>query len=166
VSNSLDDLENVEMERQGTTVRLMTKQLMAVAATILSCASYAAAAPRPVVQRGTSIVVETRFNQDFMTEVASLTWQMFDPISPRQEGMARAFRCDADIVANGENGLKLSCKVPLDVADGDYYLTSLFVRANTFERTYNWINERLDLHVQVKGGQELPLPQVRSVQLK
>jgi len=144
---------------------LGTRQLLAVVAIYLTYAPYASAAPGQAVQRGAALVLETRFNQDVKLQAASLTWQTYDQIGPRQKGMARAFRCEAEIVANAES-LTLSCKVPLNVADGNYYLTSMSVRANDFEHTYNWIDEPFDIHVQIRGGQEAVLPRVRSVLLK
>ena len=143
---------------------LGSRKLLAAAVIYLTYAAYASAAPRPAVQRGAALVLETRFNQDIKLQAASLSWQTYDEIGPRQKGMARAFRCEAEIVANAES-LTLSCKVPLDVADGNYYLTSISVRANDFAQTYNWIDEPFDIHVQIRGGQE-GVPRVKSVVLK
>ena len=144
---------------------LAIRQLVAVVAVGLTCAPYASTAPRPMIQRGTALVLETRFSQNVKVQAASLTWQTFDEISPKQKGMARAFHCEADIVASADS-LTLSCKVPLDIADGDYYLTSMAIRANDFEQKYDWTNEPFDVHVKIKGGQEAPLPRVKSVLLK
>ena len=69
------------------------------------------------------------------------------------------------VVANADR-LTLSCKVPLDVADGNYHLTAISVRASDFEKKYGWNDVPLDLHVQIKGGEETPLPRLRSVLLK
>jgi hypothetical protein len=139
--------------------------LLAVSVIILTPASSTLAVPKHIVQRGTSLIIETRFGNDVKIQAASMTWQTYSEVSRRQKKMATAFRCDADVVA-GDNNFALSCKVPLDVADGDYYLTSISIRADGSERKYNWSDEPIDVMVQVKGGEEVPLPQLRSILVK
>jgi hypothetical protein len=80
--------------------------------------------------------------------------------------MATAFRCDADVLANDSN-VTLSCKVPLDVADGTYYLTAISIRTSDSERNYSWLGGLpADVEVQIKGGEEVIMPHIRSVWVK
>jgi predicted acyltransferase (DUF342 family) len=111
-------------------------------------------------------VIETQFTANVRPQAASLTWQTYDPVSPEQKGMATAFLCDADVVANNSS-LAMSCKVPLNVADGTYYLTAISVRTKDSERKYTWLGDLpADVEVQIKGGEELIVPHIRSILVK
>jgi hypothetical protein len=79
--------------------------------------------------------------------------------------MATSFHCEAQVVVNDPE-VTLSCKVPLNVADATYYLTSISIRAEDFERTYYWQEEPFYVAVQAKGGEQITSPNVLSVRLK
>jgi hypothetical protein len=143
----------------------VANKLLASALISLVCASDVLAAPKHTVQRGGALVVETRFSANLNVQAASLTWQTYDETRPNQKGLATAFRCNAEVAAN-ETNLTLSCKVPLDVADGHYYLTSISIRTNDSEQKYSWYDEPLYVEVQIKGGEAVAAPQIKSVQLK
>lgn len=110
-------------------------------------------------------------------QAASLTWQAFhltdpmtqrayDEVSPEQRGMATAFLCDADLVAN-DSGLAISCKVPLNVADGIFYLTAISIRTRDSERKYTWLGDLpADVEIQIKGGEEVRVPHIKSILVK
>ena len=110
-------------------------------------------------------------------QAASLTWQAFhlvdpqtqqiyDEVSPEQKGMATAFLCDADVVANNRN-IGMSCKVPLNVADGTYYLTAVSIRTKDSERKYTWYADlTAEVEVQIKGGEEVRVPPIKSIMVK
>jgi hypothetical protein len=103
---------------------------------------------------------------------ALLTWQAYDHVDPltgrmdegglAQRLMATSFHCDAEVVAS-DPVVTISCKVPLDVADAIYYLTSISIRTNDAERTYQW---PFDIEVRVKGGQRVTPPYILSMQLQ
>lgn len=117
-------------------------------------------------QRGAVLAIETEFKSDVKVQAAFLTWQTYDSISPEQSGMATAFRCAADVVPNGTSP-KLSCKVPFDVADGHYCLTSIFVKTSECEREYNFQRDLpTDVEVDIKGGKQISVPDFKPIQLK
>ena len=142
---------------------MASKQLLAIALMNLICTSGALAAPKHTVQRGGALVVETRFSADLNVQAAFLTWQTYDEIRSNQKGMATAFRCSADVAAR-EINITLSCKVPLNVADGHYYLTSISIPTNDSEQKYSWYDEPFYVEVQIKGGEAVAVPQIRSIQ--
>jgi len=141
------------------------KQLLAIALIGLIWTSSALAKPKHTVQRGAALVLETQWFPSVNVQAASLTWQTYDTLSPEQRHMATAFRCDANVVAT-TTGHTMSCKVPLDVADGNYYLTSIFIKTEDSERMYRWQDQAFYIDVQVKGGERVPPPYVLSVLLK
>jgi len=147
---------------------MKNRQLLAIALLSFICGPVAMATPRHTVKRGTVILIGTQFAASVRAQAASLSWHTYDydPISSAQRGMATAFRCDADVVAN-DSSVTLSCKVPLDVADGTYYLTAISVRTSDSERNYSWLGGLpADVEVQVKGGEEVTMPHIRSVWVK
>jgi len=141
----------------------VSKQLLAIGLLSIMYASNAPAAPRHTTQRGGVLVIETQFDTDVKVQAAFLTWQTYDEISREQRGMATAFHCDADVVAS-RAGFTLSCKVPLDVADGHYYLTVISIRTSDSERKYSWFDDlRADVDVHIKGGEEVTVPHMSSI---
>ena len=160
---------------------MKARQLLAVALISFAYSSDALAAPKHTVRRGEVLVIETQFTANAKVQAAFLTWQTFDysPISdhemihrhhdansPDRKGMATTFGCDADVVTNN-SGVVLSCKVPLDVADGNYFLTAVSIRTNDSERKYTWLGDLpTDIEVRIKGGEELIVPEMRSITVK
>ena len=110
-------------------------------------------------------------------QAASLTWQAFhlvdpqtqqvyDEVSPEQKGMATAFLCDTDVVASNKS-LEVLCRVPLNVADGTYYLTAISIRTKDSERKYTWYGDlTAEVEVQIKGGEEVRIPHIKSITVK
>jgi hypothetical protein len=143
--------------------RVKSRRLFAVALIIFICAPEVLAAPRRTVQRGAALVIVTQLAANLRVQAASLAWQTYDPVSPEQKDMATAFRCDTEVVPN--NGtFALSCKVPLDVADGTYYLTAIYIRTEDSERKYSWVGDLpVDIEVQIKGGEAVIVPHIRSI---
>lgn len=154
----------------------MTRQISAIALTMLMCTSPGFSKPKRTVQRGAAIIIETHLVLNAKVQAASLTWQAYhqvdpmtqrtyDEVSPDQKHMATSFHCDADVVANS-TGLILSCKVPLDVADAIYYLTSISIKTDDSERTHRWQDEPLNIEVRVKGGERVTPPYILSLRLQ
>jgi hypothetical protein len=142
---------------------MRSRQLLGIALLSFVCGPVVMATPRHTVKRGTVILIGTQFATSVRVQTASLSWQTYDPIGPAQRGMATAFRCDADVVAN-DSSVALSCKVPLNVADGTYYLTAISIRTSDSERMYSWIRDLpADIEVQIRGGEEMIMPHIRSV---
>ena len=153
----------------------MTRRISAIALMMLMCASPGLTKPKRTVQRGAAITIEAHFVLNTKIQAASLTWQAYhqvdpqtqrtiDEVSPDQKHMATSFHCDADVVAN-DTGLILSCKVPLDVADAIYYLTSISIKTDDSERTYRWQDQSLNIEVRVKGGERVTPPYILSLRL-
>ena len=154
----------------------MTRQISAIALMMLMCTSPGLAKPKRTAQRGSAIIIDAHFSLNAKVQAASLTWQAYqhvDPqtnrkyneVSPDQRFMATSFHCDADVVANS-TGFVLSCKVPLDVADAIYYLTSISIKTDDSERTYRWQDQPLNIEVRVKGGERVTPPYILSVRLQ
>ena len=154
----------------------MTKQISAVALMMLMWTSPGLSKPKRTVQRGEAIIIEAQFALNAKVQAASLTWQAYqhvDPdtnrkyneVSPDQKRMATSFHCDADVVANS-TGVTLSCKVPLDVADAIYHLTSISIKADDAERTFRGHDQPLNIEVRVKGGERVTPPYISSLRLK
>jgi hypothetical protein len=142
------------------------RQLPAVALISLVFAYGALAAPKHTVRRGATFSIETQFNAEVKVGAASMTWQTFDALSAEQRRMSTTFRCDADIVATA-TGFALSCKVPLDAADGHYHLTALVLRAGDSVRKYGWQGDLpAEVEIQIKGGEEVTVPGISSMQVK
>lgn len=158
--------------------------LLAIALMSFVCASATPAKPKPTVakpihtfQRGAVFSIQMELAANAPVQAASLTWQAFhladpmtqrvyDEVSREQKGMATAFLCDADVVANNRS-LEMSCKVPLNVADGTYYLTAISMRMKDFERKYTWYDDlRAEVEVQIKGGEEVRVPHIESIMVK
>jgi hypothetical protein len=147
---------------------MKSRQLLGIALLSFICGPVAMATPRHTVKRGTVILIGTQFAASVRVQTASLSWHTYDydPISSAQRGMATAFRCDADVLANDSN-VTLSCKVPLDAADGTYHLTAISIRTSDSERNYSWLGGLpADVEVQIKGGEEVIMPHIRSVWVK
>lgn len=156
---------------------MKSKQLLAIALMNLVCTSATPAKPKLTVQRGAAFSVHMQLAANAPVQAAYLTWQayyqedpknrrIYDHVSPEQKGMATVFRCDADVVAN-DNSLAMSCRVPLDVADGTYYLTAVSIRTRDTERKYTWLGDLpVDVEVQIKGGEEVKVPHIRSILVK
>lgn len=156
---------------------MKSRQLLAIALLSFLSGPVAMAKPRHTVKRGAVLLIETQFAANVKVQAASLTWQAFqlvdphthqiyDDVSSAQKGMARVFRCDANVVAN-ESGVALSCRVPLDVADGIYYLTSISIQTGDSERKYTWfVDLPADVEVQIEGGDALIVPHIKSIQVK
>lgn len=156
---------------------MKSRQLLAIALLSFLGGSIAMATPRHTVKRGTVLLIETQFVANVKVQAASLTWQAFqlvdphthevyDDVSPAQRGMARAFRCDANVVAS-QSGVAFSCKVPLDVADGIYYLISISIQTSDSERKYSWLHDLpADVEVQIEGGDALIVPHIKAIQVK
>ena len=120
------------------------------------------------------MTIETRFSAEVSSvQEVFLTWQTYDEANQNKKSigqnlpgvMATAFRCKADAVVNS-NSLRLSCKVPLDVADGTYYLTSISIQTGDYEKTYSWHDEPFFVQVRIQGGEAVPDPQITSVELQ
>lgn len=160
------------------------KRFLAVALITFACTSATLAKPKsPVVkskspvQRGAVFSIQIELAASASVQAASLTWQAFqlldphtheieDHLSPEQQGMARAFLCDADVVAKNSS-LEISCKVPLNVADGIYYLTAISIRTRDSERQYTWLGDLpADVVVQISGGEEVRVPHIQSIMIK
>jgi hypothetical protein len=141
------------------------------------CTSPTVAKPIHTFQRGAVFSIQVELAADAPVQAASLTWQAFhlvdpqtqqtyDEVSPAQKGMATAFLCDTDVVANN-GSLEMSCKVPLNVADGTYYLTAISIRTKDSERKYTWYGDlTAEVEVQVKGGEEVRVPHIKSIMVK
>lgn len=161
-----------------------SKQFLAVGLMCFLCTSPTVAKPKPTIakskhtfQRGAVFSIQMELAADAPVQAASLTWQAFhlvdpqtqqiyDEVSPEQKGMATAFFCDADVVANNRN-LEMSCKVPLNVADGTYYLTAISIRTKDSERKYTWYGDlTAEVEVQIKGGEEVRVPHIKSIMVK
>jgi hypothetical protein len=145
---------------------MKSRQLLRIALLSFIFGPVAMATPRHTVKRGTVILIGTQFAASVRIQTASLSWQTYDPISSAQRDMATAFRCDADVVAN-DSSVALSCKVPLNVADGTYYLTAISIQTSDSERKYSWMGDLpADIEVQIRGGEEVIMPHMRSVWVK
>lgn len=154
----------------------MSRQLLAIALMTFVCTSSILAKPKQTVQRGSILSIRTQFAPNVKVQAASLTWEAYDHVDPHtlrmyedkdpgQTLMATSFHCDAEVVAS-DPGVILSCKVPLDVADAIYYLTSITIKANDSERTYHWQNESFYVSVRVKGGERTTPPYILSIRLQ
>lgn len=145
---------------------MKSKSLLAVALISFIGGHDALATPRHTVQRGGPLVIVTQFAADVRIQAASLAWQTFDEVNPQQKGMVTAFRCDAEVVAD-HGTFALSCKVPVDVADGNYYLTAIYIRTEDSERKYSWLGDLpADIEVQIKGGEAVMAPHIRSIMVR
>ena len=153
----------------------MSRLLLAIALISFVGTSATLAKPKQTVQRGAVLSIHTQFVPDVKIQSASLTWQAYDHVDPvtgrmdqgdlAQRLMATSFHCDAEVVAR-DPVVTISCKVPLDVADAIYYLTSISIKTNDAERTYHWQNEPFDIEVRVKGGERVTPPYILSMQLQ
>lgn len=167
-------VERATSDKEGV---VKSRQLLAIVMTSFVCTSATSAKPKHAVQRGAIFSVQMQLVANAPVQAASLTWQAFervDPktgriyeqVSPEQKGMATAFLCDADVVANNSS-LAMSCKVPLDVADGTYYLTAISIRTRDTERKYSWLGDLpADVEVQIRGGDEVRVPHIKSILIK
>lgn len=163
---------------------MKSRQLLAIALVGFVCTSAALAKPKATLakpkhtfQRGAVFSVQMQLVANAPVQAASLTWQAFhlvdpmtqriyDEVSPEQKGMAAAFLCDADVVATNSS-LAISCKVPLNVADGIYYLTAISIRTRDSERKYTWLGDLpADVEIQIRGGEEVKVPHIRSILVK
>lgn len=156
---------------------MKSRELLAIALMSFVCTSASLAKPKPTFQRGAVFSVQVQLVANAPVQAAYLTWQTFyheDPktrrvyeqVSPEQKDMATGFRCDAEVVANG-NSLAMSCKIPLDAADGTYYLTAISIRTKDSERKYTWFGDLpADVEIQIKGGEEVRVPHIRSILVK
>lgn len=153
----------------------MSRLLLAIALISFVCTSATLAKPKQTVQRGAVLSIRTQFVPDLKIQSASMTWQAYehvDPVTgrldvgdPTQKLMATSFHCDAEAVVTVPVAT-ISCKVPLDVADATYYLTSISIRTNDAERTYHWQDEPFYIEVRVKGGERVTPPYILSIQLQ
>lgn len=154
----------------------MSRHLLAIALISFVCTFSMQAKPKHTVQRGSILSVQTQFVPNVKIQAASLTWQAYDHVDahtgrmyedadPGQSLMATSFHCDAEVVVS-DPGVILSCKVPLDVADAIYYLTSISIKTRDSERTYHWQEESYYLEVRVKGGERISPPYILSMQLQ
>lgn len=153
----------------------MRRLFLAIALISLVCTSATLAKPKQTVQRGAVLSIRTQFVPDLKIQSASMTWQAYDHVDPvtgrldegdpTQRLMATSFRCDAEAVVSAPVAT-ISCKVPLDVADATYYLTSISIRTNDAERTYHWQEEPFYIEVRVKGGERVTPPYILSIQLQ
>lgn len=156
---------------------MKSKRLLAIALMNFACTSVTPAKPKLTVQRGAVFSVQIQLVANAPVQAAHLTWQtyyqedpktrrIYEQVSPEQKGMATAFPCDADVVAN-DSSLAMSCRVPLDVADGTYYLTAVSIRTRDSERKYSWLGDLPDdVEVQIKGGEEVKVPHIKSILVK
>ena len=156
---------------------MKSRQFLAIALMGFVCTPAILAKPKLTVQRGAVFSVQMQLVANAPVQTAYLTWQtyyredpktrrVYEQVGPDQKGMATAFHCDADVVANDSN-LAMSCKVPLDVADGTYYLTAVSIRTRDSERKYTWLGDLpADVEVQIKGGEEVKVPHIRSIMVK
>lgn len=145
---------------------MKSRQLLAIALLSFLGGPVAMATPRHSVKRGSVLLIETQFAANVKVQAAYLNWQTYDPISSAQRGMASAFRCNADVATN-ESSVALSCKVPLDVADGTYYLTSISIRTSDSEWNYSWLEDLpTDVEVRIEGGDALIVPHIKAIQVK
>lgn len=156
---------------------MKSRQFLAIALMGFVCTPATLAKPKLTVQRGAVFSVQMQLAANAPVQAAYLTWQtyyredpktgqIYEQVSPNQKGMATAFHCDADVVAN-DNSLAMSCKVPLDVADGAYYLTAVSIRTRDSERKYTWLGDLpADVEVLIKGGEEVRVPHIKSIMVK
>ena len=133
--------------------------------------------PLCTVQRGQKITIETEFESKVEIQAAFLTWQTFKldkqieqyvcdlKDSAKQTGLATAFICSADVARNGA-AVSMSCKVPLDVADEHYYLTSVLVETSGHETRYGFQDLPTEVQVCIKGGQQISPSKIKSIELK
>ena len=121
------------------------------------------AEPHKVVQRGGSVTLEVSFKADLQVQSAFLTWQTYDSMGPSQAGMSSSFVCPARIVSS-QQSVQLSCEIPLNVADGHYYLTSVSVETGQYRRKYSFQHELpTDIELDVKGGNRAPVPNIKTI---
>jgi hypothetical protein len=118
-------------------------------------------------QRGETIVLETQLKSDATITSAALVWRTFDNIDPKQKGMLSAFLCTASVVPNG-SAITVSCKIPLDVADGVYYLDLLSIKTADAERVFGSGDDVMptETKVKIKSGPMQVLPALKSVDVK
>lgn len=145
---------------------MKSRSLLAIALISLICGHHALAAPKHTVQRRGQLVIVTQFAANVRIQKAAMTWQTYDPVTPQQKGMETAFGCHADAVA--DNGtLALSCKVPLEVADGTYHLTTIYIRTDGSERNYSWLGDLpAEIEVHIKGGEAVIAPHIKSIMVR
>jgi len=142
-----------------------------VAIVLCSLVSLTAGAnsPKPV-ERGSTVSVTIRFKSAIQSGNALLLWQTFDDAAVKyaeKKGVALAFRCSGEFTRNNEV-LTIPCKIPSDVADGNYYLVSVFLDDShyTEERTYSWERDLpRDYVVVVKGGPIIEEPDMKTIQI-
>jgi hypothetical protein len=130
---------------------------------VLSCTVKAE--PRKVVQRGGEIKLEIAFKANLQVQNVFLIWQTYESIGPSQTGMATAFGCAADVVSTAK-GVQLSCKVPLNAADGHYNLTSVSVETSEQKRKYGFQQDfPAEIELDIKGGNRSPVPNIKAIHL-
>lgn len=156
---------------------MKSRQFLAIALMGFVFTPATLAKPKLTVQRGAAFSVQMQLVANAPVQAAYLTWQtyyredpksrrIYEQVSPDQKGMATTFHCDADVAAN-ESNLAMSCKVPLDVADGTYYLTAVSIRTKDSERKYTWYDDlTAEVEVQIKGGEEVKVPHIKSIMVK
>ena len=83
------------------------------------------------------------------------------------KGVALALRCSGEFTRN--NGvLTIPCKIPSDVADGNYYLVSVSLENSHYAEDRTYSRERdLPRHyvVVVKGGPIIEEPDMKTIQI-
>lgn len=163
---------------------MKSRKLLAIALMSFVCTSATPAKPKPTLakpihtfQRGAVFSLQMQLVANAKVQAASLTWQAFhlvdpmtqrvyDEVSPEQKGMATGFLCDADLATNNSS-LAISCKVPLNVADGIYYLTAISIRTAASERKYTWLGDLpADVEIRIRGGEEVRVPHIESILVK
>jgi hypothetical protein len=118
------------------------------------------------VKRGGTLTIEVKFKSTVKVESAFLTWQTYDPISPKQSSTGKSFGCVAEVTP-GDGSIEMSCKVPLFVADGRYSLTSLSIHAGEAAREYSFTKDfPSEVLCEVHGGPQVTIPDISSLEVK
>jgi len=130
--------------------------------------SWAASNSANPVQRDSTVSVTIHFDSAVEQGRAFLLWQTYDDSAAklqRDKGMVLTFTCSAPF-EQSSGPITIQCKIPLDAADGHYYLTSVSVGDLQHQRTFSWRGELpSDLVMVVKGGPTNALPKIKTIQI-
>jgi len=122
--------------------------------TMYALVCFSAEARPQQVKRGSTVSVSVQFDPAVESGRALLTWQTYDDAAVKQsrdKGVALKFNCSGTIYSPAD-GVRISCAVPADVADGHYYLVSLSLVDGETHRTYTWHGDfPQDVELSIKG---------------
>ena len=130
--------------------------------------SWAASKSASQVQRDGTVSITIHFDSAIEHGRAFLSWQTYDESAAklqRDKGMVVRFTCSAPF-DQSSGSITVQCKVPLDAADGHYYLTSVSVGDLQHQRTFSWRGDLpSDLQMVVKGGPTGALPNIKTIEI-